>query len=927
MADTRKKRPSGRSSSAAASRNRKNARAPEPLARGMTPFKTRFITILAFILLGIYASLGYFDWGKDGSFVRALCNLFRGLFGWGYFVAPPLLVIAAVLLIYRYDKPWAVWRSAALLGVIPLFGCVMHLIAGAAEPKGSLWQSGMALASGGLISGTLTSFLVRLFTPAGTWIVLVPAILLLIAAALNVNFRELFTSYKENAPVRDQAKKERQEIHQAKRAADHDERLIRERERQQEAERRLREMEQQSGTASSPHGAYDQDRDSSFRRRSAGGSAPAVTSAVSPDPKETSPRAADPDQDLVSNWDWFFRSAEARQKSIDSSGRAADGESNRNRRARGSADGNDVSIPSFTKDTDDGRHRKPRSSAGSSVQPEKPPVRPSEKPEEKQPATEPAVPVAAPAPAAPSYVFPPLDLLHPPVAAKAAVRAEEASARLEQAFRSFGINLAVSDYILGPNVTRYEAEIEPGTKLSKLMNLEDDIALALGTSGVRIAAVPNKASTVGIEVPNSTVSTVYLREIIESDAFRKAGSKLTFALGKSIAGDAEVGNINKLPHLLIAGTTGSGKSVCLNSLILSLLYKATPEDVRFILVDPKMVEFKIYNGIPHLMSPVVTDPKKASGALQWAVVEMMKRYRLFSEENTRDIDTYNTLMMDRSRNGDGENKPLPRIVVIIDELADLMMVAAKEVEDSICRVAQMGRAAGIHLIVATQSPRADVITGLIKANIPSRCALKVSSSLESRIILDSGGGAEKLIGNGDMLYAPIGTNKPKRIQGTWVSDEEREAVINFLKDHAGDAEYDSEMIAEMDRLAENKAGGKPEESSSGSDGDPLSGYDEVLPEAVDVALDAGQVSVSMLQRRLKLGYSRAARVVDQMEELGVIGPYEGARPRQVLISRARWQEMQMIQGTAPAETLPPEPEDPFPDYESGDDFPSYEEEN
>ena len=887
----------------------------------MTPFKTRFIAIIVFFLLGIYASLGYFDWGKDGSFVRALCNLFRGFFGWGYFVAPPLLVIAAVLLIYRYDKPWAIWRSVALLGVIPLFGCIMQLIAGTKEPAGSLWQSGMALASGGIVSGSLTSFLVRLFTPAGTWIVLIPAVLLLIAAALNVNFRELFTSYKENAPVREQAKKERQEIHQAKRAADHDERLIRERERQQEAERRLREMEQQRGTASGPHGAYDQERDSSFRRRSAGGSAP----AVSPDAKETSPRAVDSDQDLVSNWDWFFRSAEARQKNIDSSGRAADGESNRNRRARGEAGENGTSIPEFTKDpAADGRRRKPASSADPSARSERSPARPADRPEVKKPAAESVTSASSPATAVPSYSFPPLSLLHAPVASNSPVRAEEASARLEQAFRSFGINLAVSDYILGPNVTRYEAEIEPGTKLSKLMNLEDDIALALGTSGVRIAAVPNKASTVGIEVPNRVVSTVYLREIIESEAFRKAGSKLTFALGKSIAGDAEVGNINKLPHLLIAGTTGSGKSVCLNSLILSLLYKATPEDVRFILVDPKMVEFKIYNGIPHLMSPVVTDPKKASGALQWAVVEMMKRYRLFSEENTRDIDTYNTLMLDRSRSGNAESKPLPRIVVIIDELADLMMVAAKEVEDSICRVAQMGRAAGIHLVVATQSPRADVITGLIKANIPSRCALKVSSSLESRIILDTGGGAEKLIGNGDMLYAPIGTNKPKRIQGTWVSDEEREAVINYLKEHAGGAEYDNEMIAEMDRLAESKSGGKPEDAPSGNDGDPFSDYDEVLPEAVDVALDAGQVSVSMLQRRLKLGYSRAARVVDQMEELGVIGPYEGAKPRQVLISRAQWQEMQMIQGTAPAESLPPEPEDPFPDYESGDDFPSYE---
>ena len=914
MADTRKKRPSSRSPSSAGARTRKKTRSPELLPRGMTPFKTRLIVVIVFFLLGIYAALGYFDWGKDGSFVRALCNLFRGFFGWGYFVAPPLLIIAGVLLIYRYDKPWAIWRSAALLGVIPLFGCIMQLISGSAAPEGSLWASGMSLSSGGIISGALTNLLVRLFTPAGTWIVLIPAILLLIAAALNVNFRELFTSYRENAPARQQARKERQASEQKRRADEYDERL-----RGQERQPHAGDQFAPSGrTPSGQRGIYDQERDRTFGGRSSG---PAVPET---DPRAADPVPSDPNTEPVSNWDWFFRSAEARQKAIDSSGRAADGESNRNRRARGETEGNGGSVPEFTRDSaPEGRRRKPSPASDSVLRSERTPPRSSEGAERKKPA-EAAAPVQAPAPGAPAYSFPPLELLHPPVAAKSPVRAEEASARLEQAFRSFGINLAVSNYILGPNVTRYEAEIEPGTKLSKLMNLEDDIALALGTSGVRIAAVPNKASTVGIEVPNRTVSTVYLREIIESDAFQKAGSKLTFALGKSIAGDAEVGNINKLPHLLIAGTTGSGKSVCLNSLILSLMYKATPEDVRFILVDPKMVEFKIYNGIPHLMSPVVTDPKKAAGALQWAVVEMMKRYRMFSEENTRDIDTYNTLMLDRQRTG-GENKPLPRIVVIIDELADLMMVAAKEVEDSICRVAQMGRAAGIHLVVATQSPRADVITGLIKANIPSRCALKVSSSLESRIILDSGGGAEKLIGNGDMLYAPIGTNKPKRIQGTWVSDEEREAVINYLKEHAGGAEYDDEMIAEMDRLAESKSGGKAEEASSGNDGDPFSDYDEILPEAVDVALDAGQVSVSMLQRRLKLGYSRAARVVDQMEELGVIGPYEGAKPRPVLISRAQWQEMQMIQGTAPAETLPPEPEDPFPDYESGDDFPPYDE--
>ena len=466
--------------------------------------------------------------------------------------------------------------------------------------------------------------------------------------------------------------------------------------------------------------------------------------------------------------------------------------------------------------------------------------------------------------------------------------------RLNTALSSFGVNATIRDVTRGPTVTRYDLELEAGVKLNKITNLSSDLALALGVENVRIAPIPDKISTVGIEVPNKIVSAVCLRDIIDSPAFRNAKSKLSFAVGKDIGGNCIIGNIAKLPHMLIAGTTGSGKSVCMNSLILSLLYKATPDEVRLIMIDPKMVELGIYNGIPHLFIPVVTDPKKAAGALQWAVVEMLKRYRLFSEAQVRDLASYNAL-----QKNEPDGQTLPQVVIVIDELADLMLCAAKEVEESICRVAQMGRAAGMHLILATQRPSADVITGLMKANIPSRIAFAVSSSLESRIILDTSG-AEKLIGMGDMLYAPIGTGKPLRVQGSYVSDEEREEVVRFIKQNS-EAQYSDDIIAQIEKSAaeaDKKSGPAPE-----ADKPAKSDYDELLPQAVDVILETKQASVSMLQRRLKLGYSRAARMVDQMEEMGIVGPFEGSKPRKILITKQQWQEMQYVQGTAPSEVL------------------------
>ena len=485
----------------------------------------------------------------------------------------------------------------------------------------------------------------------------------------------------------------------------------------------------------------------------------------------------------------------------------------------------------------------------------------------------------------PMYCFPPIDLLKRPAkgGADGTEEMRENSRRLNETLASFNIDAHIINVTRGPSVTRYEVELDKGVRLNKLTGCADDIALSLGASGVRIAAVPGKISVVGIEVPNRTVTTVSLREVIDSGEFAKAKSKSSIALGKDIGGSCIVGNIAKMPHLLIAGTTGSGKSVCMNSIIISLLYKAGPEDVKLIMVDPKMVELGIYNGIPHLLIPVVTDPKKAAGSLQWAVTEMLRRYKLMSDLGVRDLESYNSIVT-----AEEEGQKLPQVVIIIDELADLMMVAAKEVEDSICRIAQMGRAAGMHLIIATQRPSANVITGLMKANIPSRIAFSVASAMESRIILDTMG-AEKLVGKGDMLYAPIGCGKPMRVQGCFVTDSEVEAVAGYVKENYV-ADYNQEVLKEIERSAQQTG----KKSSGGPDPEPndeeLDG-DELLPDAVDVILETGQASVSMLQRRLKLGYARAARIVDEMEEKGIVGPFQGAKPRAILITKEQWASM------------------------------------
>ena len=488
------------------------------------------------------------------------------------------------------------------------------------------------------------------------------------------------------------------------------------------------------------------------------------------------------------------------------------------------------------------------------------------------------------------YLHPPITLLTKGVAAQSGSPEElrQNADNLVSTLRSFGIETTVLAISCGPAVTRYELQPAAGVKISRITSLADDIAMNLASSGVRIEApIPNKHA-IGIEVPNTSVRVVHLREVLESRVFRESSAVLSVAVGKDIAGAVKIADLSKMPHLLIAGATGAGKSVCINSFIISLLYKASPDEVKLIMVDPKQVELGNYNGIPHLLIPVVTDPRKAAGALNWAVSEMTKRYNIFASHNVKDINSYNRLCETTP-----ELLPMARIVIIIDELADLMMVSKNEVEDAVCRLAQLARAAGMHLVLATQRPSVNVITGLIKANIPSRIAFAVTSFVDSRTILDTGG-AEKLLGRGDMLFAPIGANKPERIQGCFVSEEEVDAVINFVRKNYA-VNYDEGIQEEIEKLA---AKDKAESSaSSDDDGSDSRDSDEKLMAAIEVVVNAGIASTSLLQRKLSLGYARAAKIMDEMEERGIIGPSQGSKPREVLMSRQQWLEMNMRSDT------------------------------
>ena len=496
----------------------------------------------------------------------------------------------------------------------------------------------------------------------------------------------------------------------------------------------------------------------------------------------------------------------------------------------------------------------------------------------------------APAAAQPEkkYVFPPVDLLKAGSGKKSAnteSQLRETANKLQQTLKTFGVNVTVTNISCGPAVTRYEIQPEMGVKVSKIVGLADDIKLNLAAADIRIEApIPGKAA-VGIEVPNKENVTVAFRDLIESKEFKESKSKISFAVGKDIAGKTKVTDIAKMPHLLIAGATGSGKSVCINTIIMSILYKADPSEVKLLMIDPKVVELSVYNGIPHLMIPVVTDPKKASGALHWAVAEMTDRYEKFAQANVREINGYNA-KVDSIEVPEGQERPqkMPQIVIIVDELADLMMVASNDVEEAICRLAQLARAAGIHLVIATQRPSVNVITGLIKANMPSRIAFAVTSGVDSRTILDMNG-AEKLLGKGDMLFNPQGAPKPIRVQGAFVSDEEVSEVVEYIKEHNGDAQYNDSVQQKMESLQSSGSNSVSISDSDAAD----DGRDAYFVDAARIIVDKEKASIGMLQRYLKVGFNRAARIMDQLEEAGIVGPEEGTKPRTVLMNKEQFE--------------------------------------
>ena len=808
--------------------------------------------------MAVLALLGIFR--VDAVFIDLVTDLFRGLIGAGYYVAPFALFMDFIILLFHDGRPVRL-RVLGTVGVAVCVGILVHLLGNPAGINwefamvGELWRTGVAGTSGGLVAGFLAMFLQLLIHKIGAAILSSVVLILSLLICFDMTVISLIRAIRArprpvayDPPVREHKDPAETIVNHV-------------------AQKHIEHVERKRSKVSDFDLPVDEP--------------PALKKTTEKPAKEKKVETPVPEEPPVEEklempeWPSLPEiptpAGEEKQPSaVQTQFEAALIES-----------------------------VKPHKTSKKLPEPDVPEVEVPQK-IKKEEAMEEAAKIAAEITATDDqpkeYAYPPVSLLDSGDG-KSVDGSEEMrinAERLDDTLASFGIDAHIINVIRGPSVTRYELELDRGVKLSKITNLADDIALALGASGVRISAIPDKISVVGIEVPNKLVSTVRIHDVIDSLEFFKSKSRISFAVGKDISGTSIVGDIAKLPHLLIAGTTGSGKSVCMNSLIISLLYKAKPEEVRLIMVDPKMVELGIYNGIPHLLIPVVTDPKKAAGALQWAVTEMMKRYRLMADAGVRDLESYNkTVAL-----ADDDRKPLEQIVVVIDELADLMLVAAKEVEEAICRVAQMGRASGIHLVIATQRPSADVITGLMKANIPSRIAFAVASAMESRIILDTAG-AEKLVGKGDMLYAPLGQGKPQRVQGCFIRDEEVQAVVDFIKSNAT-ATYDDDVMDQINQKAEQS--GKNSGSSAAPVVEAENDGDEMLPAAVEVFLETGQGSVSMLQRRLKLGYARAARIVDEMEEKGLVGPYEGSKPRQLLVTKEQWMQMQ---GLVPMEENPP----------------------
>ena len=824
--------------------------------------------IISASVMGILFVLFLVTWMEpNGWFIRFFYNIVRGLFGQAaFYMAIPGFLLMFYIHAFSGKKP--ILMRSICLGVFMLcFGCIAHwwgiyyfqnhyVLGSGFQWVKDIYRGGVNGSTGGLICGGLTELMLWVFNEILTLIILIFTGALTLMATFNITIPSIARAIQNRPRAQWEEEKQSQEPaavvvnHIASKRIDH---LEKKRRKKEEALMELEVVE-----------------------------LPPVPEAVVLTPSKHRQKTMDRAEELL--------------RQIDEDSEPVAAEKNR---SIAQVDDSIFTPPSVYPPkkelTENLPENMPELDMDDLPDAKQPPVVAAEQ-KQKVTAKEAAESAALVAEEIaqneiiekPEYRFPPIDLLKSSSGSTVDGTTEmrENTKRLNETLASFKIEARIINVTRGPSVTRYEVELDKGVRLNKLTTIADDIALSIGASGVRIAAVPGRISVVGIEVPNRTVSPVSLREVIDSNEFRNAKSKTTFSVGKDIGGNCITGNIAKLPHMLIAGTTGSGKSVCMNSIIISLLYKASPDDVKLIMIDPKMVELGIYNAIPHLLIPVVTDPKKAAGSLQWAVTEMMRRYKAMSDAGVRDLESFNAIV-----EAEGQGTKLPQVVVIIDELADLMMVAAKEVEESICRIAQMGRASGIHLVIATQRPSADVITGLMKANIPSRIAFSVASAMESRIILDTMG-AEKLVGKGDMLFAPIGSGKPMRVQGCFVSDAEVEAVATYVKENFN-VDYDNSIMADIEKHASqtgtsNGKGGAataPEANDSEMDGD------DMLPAAVDVILETNQASVSMLQRRLKLGYARAARIVDEMEEKGIVGPFQGSKPREILITKEQWAAM------------------------------------
>lgn len=789
------------------------------------------------LILAILAALALF--GANGAFISSIASFCGGVLGFGFYFLPFSLACAAVLLfVRRKDKNC---ERAFLILLLPIVaGALWQVFSGGEigqiEDIKGMYASGAALSSGGVICGSIGIFMRWALSTFGAAVLLFIAIAAVIMLSFSIGFADIGAFF-----ARLRVRRDEDDYYKA-------------------------------AAVIPPQKAPQQRYDKNEIRPQQN-----IDIPISGDEKRRAPQR----EGLFDNKDKI----ELRPAAVPTPAEAYM-ETHGLAKPAQAAKADGIAPPLGAK-PDDKEGRTPDVTAqrpSDSAKTQEETVPEEEKKEEKlSDLTAKEIEDAIHGEQKSSYRYPPISLLNEGLgrATDFSSELETNSIRLVDTLMSFGIESKVTNITRGPTVTRYEMQISRGIKFSKIVGLSDDIALSLGAASVRIAPIPDKVA-IGIEVPNQNVTTVYIRDIIGTSNFRDAQSKLSFAVGKDIAGQCVVGDIAKMPHMLIAGTTGSGKSVCINSLLISLIYKSSPEEVRLIMIDPKMIELGIYNGIPHLLIPVVTDPKKAAGALNWAVAEMMKRYKLFAEHNVRDLASYNEAV----KNSEEGGEPLPRIVIVIDELADLMFVAKNEVEESVARIAQMARAAGMHLVIATQRPSADVITGIMKANIPSRIAFAVASQIESRIILDAMG-AEKLIGKGDMLYYPLGSAKPMRVQGCLISSGEVESVVEFIK-RTGTADYSNEVIEHIERQSAEAVPGAGGREADGE-------YDEFFSRAVEVVMETGQASVSMLQRRLKLGYARAARLIDQMEERGIVGPFEGSKPRQILITKDEWKEMVLRQ--------------------------------